>query len=47
MIALLQFSVIFIKCYFQIVRRYDILLIQEVRDSSGKAFISLMEHVNR
>lgn len=34
-------------CVLQIVHRYDIILIQEVRDSDLSATKKLMEHVNK
>jgi len=35
-----------LKYLLQIVRRYDIILIQEIRDKSGKAIDTLVDAVN-
>lgn len=37
----------FFMCVLQIVQRYDVILIQEVRDSDLSATQKLMEYVNK
>jgi hypothetical protein len=32
---------------FQIIRRYDIVLVQEIRDSKGQAIVKLLDEVNK
>ena len=34
-------------CILQIILRYDVILIQEIRDSSGKAIVDLLSLVNK
>ena len=34
-------------CILQIILRYDVILIQEIRDISGKAIVDLLSLVNK
>ena len=43
-ISILQF---FSFCILQIILRYDVILIQEIRDISGKAIVDLLSLVNK
>ena len=43
-ISKLQF---FTFCILQVILRYDVILIQEIRDSSGKAIVDLLSLVNK
>ena len=38
---------IFPFCILQIILRYDVILIQEIRDISGKAIVDLLSLVNK